>query len=95
MQVGPLVWRRHHSPAVLEPSGREGLRRRLYSCDDVDAFAAYSPDTGRCYYLDAAEYAERTQVLLRLNATKNNQAAGINWARDFEFAATLNGTLGP
>jgi hypothetical protein len=28
-----------------------------------------------------------------LSPTRNNQSAGINWAKDFEFAATL-GVLG-
>ena len=47
--------------------------RRTYG-DEVDAFALYCPDT---------------EVLLRLNGTRNNQALRVNWARDYEFGAKL------
>jgi hypothetical protein len=30
---------------------RDGLLRRLYSADQIDAFAAYCADTDRCYFL--------------------------------------------
>src|SRR5205823_9028406 len=36
---------------------RHGLIRRGYSCEEIDAFAAYAPATGRCYFLDASEFA--------------------------------------
>jgi hypothetical protein len=29
-----------------------------------------------------------------LEPTRNNQAAGIRWARDYELGATLNALLG-
>ena len=50
--------------------------------------------TGRCYWLDADDVGGRVQILLRLAGTKNNQAQGVNWATDFEFAARLAVTLG-
>jgi hypothetical protein len=72
---------------------REGLIRRTYSRHEIDAFVAYSAETDRCYLLDGAEVAGRTQVFLRLGTTKNNQALGIRWASDHELAATI-GRLG-
>lgn len=33
--------------------GREGLIHRSYRTGEIDAVAAYSPDTGRCYLLPA------------------------------------------
>jgi hypothetical protein len=68
---------------------REGLLRRLYSPRDVDAFAAYCADLDRCYFLPLDVFAGRTVIQLRLAAAKNNQRAGVNWAKDFEFDATL------
>jgi PD-(D/E)XK endonuclease len=72
---------------------RDGLVRRTYQPGEIDAFAAYCPDTDRSYFLPYSSFAGRTQVLLRLAPSKNNQAEGINWAREYEFAATL-GTPG-
>jgi hypothetical protein len=73
---------------------REGLVRRLYSRDDIDAFAIYAAATDKCYWLDASEFAHRSQVFLRMSATRNNQADGVNWASDFEFAAKLGPLVG-
>jgi PD-(D/E)XK nuclease superfamily protein len=68
---------------------RDGLLRRKYRPGEIDAFAAYCPETDRCYFLPYAFFVERSQVQLRLAPSKNNQAEGINWAKDYEFAATL------
>jgi PD-(D/E)XK nuclease superfamily protein len=72
---------------------REGLLRRLYSADQIDAFAAYCAETEKCYFLPMANFCGRSCIQLRLAPTRNNQRAGINWAKDFEFAAKL-GTRG-
>jgi hypothetical protein len=70
---------------------RDGLLRRPYKAGEIDAFAAYCPDIDRCYFLPF--HSQRSEVLLRLGPTRNNQAQGINWAKDYEFTATL-GPLG-
>ena len=72
----------------------DGIVRRLYRADEVDAYAAYCPDVDRCYFIPFDACTGRTQVLLRLAPTKNNQRSRINWAKDFEFAAKLR-PLGP
>ncbi len=64
---------------------RDGLVRRLYAADDVDAFAAYCAELDRCYFLPFERFDGRSQVLLRLAPTANNQAIGVNWARDYEL----------
>jgi hypothetical protein len=66
---------------------RAGLVRRIYRTGEIDAIAAYCPDLDHCYFLPFD--GERSQVLLRVGPCKNNQAEGINWAKDYEFAATL------
>ena len=43
----------------------------------------------RCYFLPLDVFAGRTVIQLRLTAARNNQRAGVNWAKDFEFDATL------
>jgi hypothetical protein len=68
---------------------REGLRRRVYTADEVDAFAAYCPDVDRCYFIRFGAIPARSQILLRLGPTRNNQRQLVNWAKDFELAATL------
>ena len=74
---------------------QQGLLRRLYTVDEIDAFAAYCAAVDTCYLLPIAQFAGRTTVQLRLGPTRNNQAMGINWAKDFEFAATLSRLQGP
>ena len=68
---------------------RTGMLKRVYLDGEIDAFAAYCPDIDRCYFLPFELFTGRTQVSLRLGPCKNNQQDGINWAKDFEFAATL------
>jgi hypothetical protein len=68
---------------------RNGLLRRVYADGEIDAFAAYCPELDRCYLLPFDLFAGRTQISLRLGPCRNNQNLGINWAKDFEFAATL------
>jgi hypothetical protein len=67
----------------------EGLRRSFYSADEVDAFAAYCPDSKRCYFIPIESLPERQAMHLRLSPTRNNQRLRVKWAEHFEFAATL------
>jgi hypothetical protein len=69
--------------------GPEGFIRRTYRAEDVDAIAAYCAELGHCYYLPLDHFDGRTYIQLRLVPTRNNQRRGINWADEFEFAATL------
>ena len=74
---------------------RQGLIHRYYGPEEIDAIAAFCPDTGLCYLLPHELSVERGAVQLRLEPTKNNQASGIRWARDYEFGARLRVLLGP
>jgi PD-(D/E)XK endonuclease len=69
--------------------GRNGLIRRLYSADQVDAYAAYCLELNQCCFLPLDVFGSRNAIQLRLGPTKNNQKIGVNWAADFEFEATL------
>jgi hypothetical protein len=75
--------------------GPEGLIRRAYRQGEIDAIAGYCADLEACFYLPAELSIERTAVQLRLAPTRNNQARGIRWARDFDLGATLSRLRGP
>ena len=75
--------------------GRAGLIHRAYQPGEIDAIAAFSPDTRQCYLLPTDLSVERAAVALRLKPTRNNQSAGIRWASDYEFASRLKSLQGP
>jgi hypothetical protein len=68
---------------------RDGLLRQYYARDDLDAFAAYCHELDTCYLLPMDAFPEQSNIQLRLCPTRNNQVLRINWAKDYEFAATL------
>ena len=70
---------------------RDGMLTRKYSADEVDAFAAYSLELDRCYFLPFTASAGQRNIQLRLAPSRNNQRTGINWAEAYEFSATLGG----
>jgi PD-(D/E)XK endonuclease len=70
---------------------RDGLIQRLYTSDEIDAFAVYCGELDECYFLPVDLVAGQKTIRLRLGPTKNNQSEGIRWARQYEFAATLSG----
>jgi len=73
---------------------REGHIHRSYGPHEIDAIAAFCEATSRCYLLPHELSVDRSLVLLRLGPTKNNQATGIRWAREFELGATLRALEG-
>lgn len=66
-----------------------GYVRTSYSAAEVDAVAAYSPELHRGFLIPIREVSGRRAIHLRLEPTKNNQAKGIKWARDYELAPGL------
>jgi hypothetical protein len=76
-------------PCYSSRRAREGLRRRVYTVDEIDAIAAYCPESGRCYFIQLSRFDGRTTIQLRLTPPRNNQRKGINWAEEYEFSATL------
>ena len=75
--------------------GPDGFIRRTYEAGEIDAIAAYCAGVGQCYLLPPEMSVGTTGVQLRLAPARNNQRSGINWARDFEFRATLSRLFGP
>ena len=77
-------------PCYRNRRNRDGLLRQYYSAEDIDAYAAYCSDVDQCYLLPIEDFANRIAIQLRLAPTRNNQSVGINWAKDYEIAATLD-----
>jgi PD-(D/E)XK endonuclease len=87
-------WAGRHGNVISVPCyrnrrNRDGLLGQYYSPEDIDAYAAYCPEVDRCYFLPIVDFANRIAIQLRFGPTRNNQSVGINWAKDYEFAATL------
>jgi PD-(D/E)XK endonuclease len=57
--------------------------------EEIDAVAAYCDELDSCYLVPIDGVDGPTTIRLRLAPAKNNQARRVNWAKDFEFAATL------
>jgi hypothetical protein len=67
----------------------DGLMNTSYTADEIDAFAAYNAELRTCYFLPLELFPRRRSIQLRLKRCRNNQAQGVNWAEQYEFAATL------
>ena len=68
---------------------RDGLVRRLYTPEEIDAFALYCLELDRCFFVPMADAEGLQEIRLRVSAARNNQRRGIRWADDFDFAARL------
>ncbi len=68
---------------------RTGWKKTTYSAEEVDVIAAYSMDLDRCFLIPIELAATKPTIQLRIAPTLNNQQRRINWADDFDFAATL------
>ena len=75
--------------------GRNGLIHRGYAFGEIDVIAAYCADLACCYLLPPELSVNRAAVQLRLVPSRNNQQQRVNWAKDFEFGATLQKLYGP
>lgn len=53
-----------------------------YTAEDIDWIAVYDETTDKCYYLPSS-FLGQHEIHLRFSPTKNNQAKGILWAKDF------------
>ena len=68
---------------------RTGWKKTTYSTEEVDVIAAYSMDLDRCFLIPIELVETKPTIQLRIAPALNNQKRRINWADDFDFAATL------
>jgi hypothetical protein len=67
-----------------------GYVRRPYSSAEIDAIAAYTPELQASFLIPMTCIAGcREMISLRLEPTRNNQAEGVRWARDYELASVI------
>jgi hypothetical protein len=67
----------------------DGFIRRRYTAEEVDAIGAYSLEFDRCFLIPIARVENKPAIALRVSPCLNNQRRRINWANDFDFAATI------
>ena len=67
--------------------GSEGFIRSPYSADEIEAVAAYCPDTDQCYFIPLLVVGDRSAMQLRLAPPRNGQRAAVHFAADYEFGA--------
>jgi hypothetical protein len=60
---------------------RHGVHSVRLNQGKLEAVCVYCPETNQCYYFAPDDHG--MQVALRLEPTRNNQAQGILWAKDF------------
>jgi hypothetical protein len=58
--------------------------RTSYNNEQIDYFAVYCPENGKCYLVDVNEVGI-TSMCLRFKQPKNNQYTKVRWARDYEL----------
>ena len=66
---------------------RDGYVRTVYTAAQVDAIGVYCAPLDRCYLLPITLVDGRRGIHLRLEPSRNNQRALVNWARDYELGA--------
>jgi hypothetical protein len=64
-----------------------GYVRTTYDNEEVDAIAAYSPDTDCCYLVPIGDVGGRHLLHLRLVRAANNQEVAIKYAAQYELGA--------
>jgi hypothetical protein len=62
-------------------SDKSGNHIKNWEKDSIDIVAVYCPDTDECYYFDPDDFNK--SVVLRVEATKNNQVTNIHLASDY------------
>ena len=72
----------YHSPT-------RGYVVTTYEESEVDLIAIYCGELDRSYLLPIDLVARCNMVHLRLEPTKNNQRAALNWAADYEFPGAV------
>lgn len=60
---------------------KNGSHFKAINKDLIDYLAIYCPDTDEVYYVNPKKFDKN--VTLRIKQSKNNQTAGINFAKDY------------
>jgi len=66
------------------PEGSSTKHEKQSYRGQIDLFGIYSPDLNKCYIVPVDKVGFK-QATLRVEASKNNQAIGVRWAKDYEI----------
>jgi prevent-host-death family protein len=66
-----------------------GYVRTTYDASEIDLFGVYCGDLDQCFLLPIERFGGQGHVHLRLATPRNNQAACINLADDFDFEGAI------
>ena len=83
VRTGDVVMIRPYTSA----RGPNGLVRRRYGPDEVDAIAGYCAENDTVYLVPIDEIARRWAFSMRLAPARNNQRLGVHWAAQYELGA--------
>lgn len=56
---------------------------KKYTADEIDLYMVYCPDTSKWYSIPMTYANDQRGVVLRLEASKNNQSKGVKMAEEF------------
>lgn len=82
-------------PFYSNRRGPSGFRKRMYTREEIDAVAAYSPELDRCFLMDMGTFGPRTYVQLRLAPCRNNQRAPGSTGLTTTISPLHSDALGP
>ena len=60
---------------------KHGTHTRPIDKDEIDLYCVYCPESDQCYYLEPGKFGSNAS--LRVEAPKNGQSKGVNFASDF------------
>lgn len=72
---------------LLKCTINQGNKSKIERNNETDILAIYCPDTNKCYYVNSSEI-DKT-IVLRIEASKNNQTKGVRFAKDYENLPNL------
>lgn len=72
---------------LLKCTINQGSKSKIERNNETDILAIYCPDTNKCYYINSSE-VDKT-IVLRIEASKNNQIKGVRFAKDYENLPNL------
>jgi len=74
------------APLRIISSNSQGYKVKYVNFNDIDAYAIFCPDNGKCYYIPSNKFSNvKTQLSLRIDENIKGQTNinKINWAKDY------------
>ena len=72
---------------MLTPGRKRAIAETAYSAAEVDETGVYCAPLDCCYLLPISVAEGRRALQLRVEPSRNNQRALVNWAHEYELGA--------